>query len=175
MSTVGSLLGTTSQPIEATPGGTTVITPVNAKTTGELSEEQRNRRYEELRQRMGRSRLEVKGEPGKHYFWAHASDSNELDRLDLLEYTLVRELNAKEVLAGKAKPKIKAGGLREDGTYKQGDVILMQCDEEVYEFQMLENERRSNQQQQSAKDNFVFEAEQKGVPTFEVDKSKVRR
>jgi hypothetical protein len=180
MTTVGELLaaqtaGTTSQVQPPTEGGTTVITPVSAKPAAQLTAEERERRYKDLRQRMGKPRLEVRGEPGIHYLWASRSDANELDRLDLVGYTIVRCENAKEVLAGKAKPKIEAGGLREDGTYIQGDVFLMQVDEEIYEFIMLENERKSNNQQSSAKENFIYEAEQKGVPSFEVDKSKSRR
>jgi hypothetical protein len=165
----------TSQVQPKTSGGATVIEPVSAQSSAALTEEQRQRRYSELRERMGRSRLEVSGKPGRHYFWASRGDSNELDRLDLLGYKIVREPNAKEILAGKAEPQIKAAGLREDGTYVLGDVILLDCDEEVYEFLLLESEQKSNSQQEAAKGNFVFEAEKQGVPTFEVDKTKVRR
>jgi hypothetical protein len=154
-------------------GGTTVIEPISAQPSAALTEEQRQRRYKELRERIGRPRLEVRGDPSKHYFWAAKGDSNEMDRLDLIGYSIVREPNVKEILAGKAKPKVQAAGLREDGTYVLGDVILMQCDQEVYEFLMLENEQRATNQQRAAKDNFVFEADKSGVPTFEVDKSKV--
>jgi hypothetical protein len=175
MTTVGDLINTTSQPIPKTEGGATVITPISAVPSAQLTAEQRARRFEELRQRLGKPRLEVKGKPGRHYFWGPRGDSNELDRLDLAGYSIVREPNVKEVLAGRAKPQIQASGLREDGTYVLGDVMLLDCDEEVYEFILLENEQRSNSLQQSAKDNFTFEAEKQGVPTFEVDKSKVRR
>jgi hypothetical protein len=117
--------------------------------------------------------LEVTGDPNLHYFWAPRGDSNELDRLDLIGYTVVRETNAKDVLAGKAQSKVKAAGLREDGTFVLGDVILMSCPMETYEFMMLENEEKSRALQMSAKDNFQFEAEKAGVPVFEVDKNKV--
>jgi len=166
---------TTSQPAPATQGGTTVITPVSAEPSAELNAAARKKRYEDLRQRMGRSRLEVHGKPGRHYLWAPRGDGNELDRLDLQGYSITREPNAAEVLKGKAKPQIKANGLKEDGTYVLGDVILVDCDEEVYEFIMMQNEEKSNAQQSSARDNFVFETEKQGVPTFEVDKSRVRR
>lgn len=156
-----------------TAGGTTVITPVSAQTSAALTEEQRRERYKELRSRIGRPRLEVTGDPKTHYFWGPRGDSNELDRLDLIGYKVVREPNVKEVLAGKAEPKVKAAGLREDGTYVLGDVILLECDMEVYEFLMLESEQRSNNNQIAARENFVFESEKQGVPTFEVDKSKV--
>ena len=165
----------TSQVSPTTEGGTTVIEPISATPTAVLDAEARKKRYQDLRQRMGKSRLEVQGLPGRHYLWAHRGDSNELDRLDLLGFVITREPNVKDVLAGKTKPRIKAGGLREDGTYVQGDVILVDCPEEVYEFITLENEERANGLVSSAKDNFVFESEKQGVPTFEVDKSKVRR
>lgn len=165
----------TSESRPATPGGATVIQPLSAQPSAALTEEQRQRRYSELRERMGKSRLEVVGKKGRHYFWGPRGDSNELDRLDLLGYKIVREPNVKDVLAGKAEPQIRAAGLREDGTYVLGDVILLECDEEVYEFLLLESEQKSNSQQAAAKDNFQFEAEKSGVPTFEVDKTKVRR
>jgi hypothetical protein len=163
----------TNQPQPASKPGTTIISTPSAAQSAALTEEQKKKRYQELRQRLGRPRLEVIGVPGRHYFWAHRSDTNEMDRLDLVGYTLTREPNAAEVLSGKAKPKVQAGGLREDGTYIQGDVILMDCDLEVYEFMMLENEERASGMISSAKDNFVIEQERRGVPTFEVDKSKV--
>jgi len=174
MTTVGDLLAS-SQPQPRTEGGTTVIQPISAVPSAVLDAEARKKRYNDLRKRMGKSRLEVNGKSGRHYLWAHRADSNELDRLDLIGFTIVREPNAKDVLTGKATPQIRAGGLREDGTYIQGDVILVDCSDEVYEFLMLETEEKSNSLQSSAKDNFVFEAEKQGVPTFEVDKSKVRR
>jgi hypothetical protein len=165
----------TSQAKPATLGGTTVMQTVSAQPSATLTEAERKRRYAQLRERMGRPRLQVEGLPGRHYFWAPRGDSNELDQLDLLGYKIVREQNVKEVLAGRAEPKIRANGLKEDGTYVLGDVILMDCDEEVYEYLMLQNDEKSAAQQTAAKDNFVFEAEKKGVPVFEVDKSKVGR
>jgi hypothetical protein len=175
MTTVGDLINTTSQPSPKMEGGTTVVTPVSAVPTARLTAEQRSRRYEELRKRLGKPRLEVVGDPSKHYFWAPRGDSNELDRLDLLGYSIVREPNAEAVLANAAQPKIRAAGLKIDGTYVLGDVILTECDIELYEFLLLESEQKSNNIQQSARDNFTFEAEKSGVPTFEVDKSKVGR
>lgn len=161
----------TQQPVVK--DGVTVIQPISAPTSAALTEEQRRARYEELRQRIGKPRLEVTGDPKMHYFWGPRGDSNELDRLDLIGYRIVREPNVKDVLAGKAQPKVKAAGLREDGTYVLGDVILLECDMEVYEFLILQNEEKSAADQRAAKENFLFETEKQGVPTFEVDKTKV--
>lgn len=137
-----------------------------------LTIDARRKRYKELRARLGKSRLEVAGKKGRHYFWADRNDSKEMTNLELAGYSIVREPKPKEVLAGTSPAVIRANGLKSDGTYILGDVILMDCDMEVYEFILLSNEEKSRDQLQSAKDNFLIEAEREGVPTFEVDRSK---
>jgi hypothetical protein len=146
--------------IDKTASKTTVQSAPPAKPS---TEEERRQRYADLRKRMGRSRLEVKGDPAKHYFWASKDDSLEMTRLDYLGYEVVREADPK-------KPTITAAGMKDDGTYIIGDVILMCCPMETYEFLMLDNEERSNSLVTSAKENFKHEAAQRGVPTFEVTK-----
>jgi hypothetical protein len=148
---------------EGTPSGT-------PKPFSALSQEERKRRFEELRARMGKSKFEVKGEPGIHYFWAAKDDSNELIRLETLGYSIVKEPYPLEVLSGKREPRIKAAGLRQDGTYVIGDVILTQVEQEVYEFCMLDIEERSEQAIIAAKENFKSEAEKQGAPVFEFSK-----
>ena len=137
------------------------------KPLGQLTPEQKAQRYAELRQRLGESKLKVVGLKGKHYFWAHTGDGAEMVRLEGLQYSIVREPNAKEVLAGKAKPRIRANGLREDGTYVIGDVILTECDQDVYEFLMLDAVEKGQEAIDSAKRDFITEAEKAGVPVFE--------
>lgn len=126
----------------------------------------RKKRYAELRERLGKSKLEVIGLPGIHYFWA-LNDSSEMARLDIQGYRIVREPNAEAVLAGKATPKVKASGLRQDGTYVVGDVILTEVEEEVYEFIQLDIAERHEQLVEGGKADFIMEAEKKGIPTFE--------
>jgi len=162
-----------ANPAPKSPAGANVIEPVSAAQAVPLTDSERKRRYAELRKRLGQPRLKVVGDPSKHYFWAHRSDSQELDRLDLVGYVVVREPNAEDVLSGKMKPLIQAGGLRNDGTYVLGDVILMCCDQDVYDFLMMENDERVDLMNQAAKDNFLVESEKHGVPTFEVEKSRV--
>jgi hypothetical protein len=142
------------------------------KPLGELTAEQKKQRYAELRQRLGDSKLKVQGLPGKHYFWAHTGDGAEMIRLESLMYTIVREPYPADVLSGKKKPVVRANGLRQDGTYVIGDVILTQCDQDVYEFLMLEDVQRGEEAVQAATDNFKLEAEKAGVPTFETSKPK---
>lgn len=143
----------------------------SAKPIGQLTAAERQKRFDELRKRMGKSRLEVKGKPGLHYFWAHKTDDAEIIRLEgQFDYIIVREPNAKEVLAGKAKPEIEASGLREDGTYQVGDVILMQCPQDNYDFMLLANDEKMEQMKSAVKEDFRTGAETQGVPTFEFDK-----
>jgi hypothetical protein len=146
------------------------VTVSSSPQVGDLTPEGRKKRYNELRARLGKSRLEVKGKPGIHYFWADKGDGNELSRLDVMGYKITREPNAKEVLAGNASPEIQANGLREDGTYTLGDVILTECPEEVYEFLQLDVTERHEALVGGAAEEFISEAAKKGVPTFPVDK-----
>ena len=141
----------------------------SAPTLGELTPEQKRQRYQQLRERSGKSKLEVKGDPKLHYFWAHRTDDAQLIQFETNGYWVVREKNAKEVLAGKAKPAITASGLREDGTYVIGDVILMACTMEVYEFLMLDQDEQMAEMKRAAKDDFRVEAEKVGAPVFEFD------
>lgn len=128
----------------------------------------RKARYSELRKKLGRSKLEVKGKPGLHYFWADSiRDQGELIRLSSLGYFIVREPKVIEVLAGKAKPEIEANGLCEDGTYKVGDVMLMACPQEVYDFLSLDISERHEDMIRGVTDTFKASAEELGVPTFE--------
>lgn len=128
----------------------------------------RKLRYAELRKKLGRSKLEVKGKPGTHYFWAdNLRDQGELIRLTTVGYYIVREPNVKDVLAGKAKPEIEANGLQEDGTYKWGDVILVACPQEVYEFMSLDVSEKHEEMVRGVSENFKASAQELGVPTFE--------
>lgn len=128
----------------------------------------RKARYELLRKKLGRPKLEVRGVKGVHYFWADSvRDQGEIIRLSSVGYSITREPNAKEILAGKAKPQVEANGLCEDGTYKIGDVILMQCPEEVYEFLELDKSERHEDMVRGVSETFKANAEELGVPTFE--------
>ena len=137
----------------------------------EMSEKEwqieRKQRYEEYKRKLGHSKLEVKGDPNLHYFWAPKSDDGELIRLDYEGYWFVKEPNAKEVLAGTKKPVIQAAGLREDGTYVIGDVILMACPLESYEFHMMEVEELSEAQIAASVEQFRQTAQSQGVSTFD--------
>jgi hypothetical protein len=141
----------------------------SAAPIGELTPAQRKQRYEQLRVRMGKSKLEVKGDPKLHYFWAHKSDGGQIIEFESKDYHIVKEPNATKVLSGEAKPKIIANGLQQDGTYVVGDIILMACPLEVYEFLLLDQDEQMAEMKRAAKDDFRVEAERAGAPTFEFD------
>ena len=140
---------------------------VSSRPLEALSASEKRQRYALLKSKMSRSRLEVKGDPNLHYFWAALEDKHEMARLEGLGYFLVREANAASILAGEAKAKITANGLREDGTYVVGDVILTSCSMETYEFIMLANSERHEDLASGAQRDFQSEAEKYAVPVFE--------
>jgi hypothetical protein len=142
----------------------------SAKPLDQLDEKAKRQRYLELRAKMGTSRLAVKGDPNMHYFWAAndgAGDHAEMMRLEGLGYSLVREPDAEAVMAGTKKPRVQANGLRQDGTYVVGDVILTQCSMETYEFIMLANSERHEELARGAQRDFQAEAASHAVPVFE--------
>jgi hypothetical protein len=139
----------------------------SAKPLSMLNTDEKRIRYAQLRRKMGRSRLQVDGDPNIHYFWAGLEDRHEMARLEGLGYTLVREPNAAEILAGNGTPKISANGLQADGTYVVGDVVLMQVDRETYEFIELANSERHDELASGAQRDFRAEAEKLAVPVFD--------
>jgi hypothetical protein len=133
----------------------------------QMSSNAKRQRYLELRSKLGRSRLQVYGDPNMHYFWADRGDHSEIARLEGVGYSMVREPNAVAVLRGEAKPRISANGLREDGSYVVGDVILTQCSMETYEFLMLATSERHEELALGAQRDFRSEAEALAVPVFD--------
>lgn len=126
----------------------------------QLSEEERRKRFAELRERMSASMIAVRNpEPGRAYYWARKDDDGELSRLDLLGFRIT-----------KSDPKTTkpiANGLREDGTYQLGDVMLTDIESDIYSFFQEENVRKAQNLVSAAKEEFVAEAEKHGVPTFQ--------
>ena len=139
----------------------------SAPVVGIMTEEAKRQRYRELAAKMGRSKLEVKGRPDRHYFWADMNDTNGMIQIETLGYSIVREPDAVAVLAGKAKAKIAANFLKPDGTFNNGDVILTECDIEVYEMIMAYNAERHEQMAIGAQRDFRQEAEKFKVPVFD--------
>lgn len=133
--------------------------PVAPAPARQLSDEEKRTRYAELRQRIGRSRLKVDCPPGKTAYWARKEDAAELSRLEWLGFEIVHD--------NPTAPQYKASGLKADGTYCLGDVVLMSIDTDLYQMLLEENERKSHEAKSLAKDNFLERAAEAEVPTFE--------
>jgi hypothetical protein len=139
----------------------------SAEPLENLDEAGKRRRYEAFRAKLGVSKLFVKGKPGIHYLWADRGDRSEMATLQYRGYKIVREPHVKEVLAGEKEPEIVANGLGEDGTYCLGDVILVQCSQETYDFICLANSERHEDLTKGAQRDFIAGARERGVPVFD--------
>jgi hypothetical protein len=140
----------------ATPTGSS--TPTGSTLTDQKREELRKK----IRERMSKSKLDVKGPEGWTAYWARKDDASELARLDYLGFRVVHE---------KADGnRYTAQGRREDGTYCMGDVILMEIPTDEWDIMCEENAERSRNQATSAKQRFLDEAAAKGSPTFKVNR-----
>lgn len=150
------------------------IVVASQKSLRDMTSEEKVKRYRELRGKLRQAsdQSSVQGEPNVHYFWANKFNEPELLRLQGLGYTIIQEPKAAEVLASKAKPKIQAAGLKPDGTYTRGDVILMQIPQEEYDFFLLDIEQRHEEHMNNIVSEFQDEAEKVGAPTFTVDRKK---
>lgn len=128
-----------------------------------LSAEEKRALHKSLRERMQRSRLQVDGgDPNFHYSWARKDDDTEMARLEYLGYEVVKE--------DPKVTKIKANGKRADGTFIVGDVILVRCPMDVWEFLIEDNAEKSHEIAFGAQSQFAEEAAKKNVPTFRVEK-----
>ena len=125
-----------------------------------LTPDERKHLLANLRNNMGKSRLAVQGPSDMHPYWARSNDMEEMSRLESLGFRVVVE-DHKHL-------RYKASGLRQDGTYIIGDVILMEVPKEVHDILVEENHKTSKNLVASAKETFKDEANRQGVPTFEV-------
>lgn len=152
----------TSDGSDVAVSNTTPSTPV-AQEKPPASEVDRKAAFLRVRERMNHSRLAITPPTGKAGYWANRNNESEMSRLDYLGLSVVKETDPK-------KPRWKAFGLREDGTYQQGDLILMECDAVEYAALKEISIDRARDQQSNAKDTFLQEAEEAGVPTFKINR-----
>lgn len=136
--------------------------PGSAPTTIPKDPEARREWYRQMRERMGKSRFAVEKVPaGYTPYWARKDDEAELSRLDMYGFKIVHD--------DPKNPRYKANGLRDDGTYVLGDVILMEIQTEMYEFYKEENLEQARMLVEGVPQSFINEAEKQKVPAFEVD------
>ncbi len=128
-----------------------------------LSEEERKSLLERVRGNLGRSILEVKGPAVMYRYWARRPLSAE----DMQEWSRLESLGFRIVMEDPKALRYQAYGLREDGTYVIGDVILTEVPREVSDFLFAEQKKTSLNLVGSAKETFHQEAGRAGVPSFE--------
>jgi len=139
------------------------VVVASAPPAVKLTPEGRKQRFAELRKRMGRSQIAVVPPAGKIGYWAPLNDSREMGRLDWLGCKVVHESDPK-------RPLWRANGLKADGTYVIGDVILMECDEETWGMLQEEYLNVHEAMMTNTKATFIQDAAQVGVPAFETAK-----
>jgi hypothetical protein len=140
------------------------IIPTSQAPKGKLTPEEREAKFRDYRATGSQSKLAVRGDNDKAYYWARKDDMLEMSNLELRGFSIVKEIDIKV-------PKIKATGLQKDGTYVIGDVILMQRDKELDIFFEEENDRAATALIEGAKSNFIEDRKADKVPTFERDEA----
>jgi hypothetical protein len=128
-----------------------------------LSPEAKRQRYAEMRSRLGRSKIEVKCPEGIQAIWALKMNEYEMARMDWLGFKTVVE----DMKPG-AKKRFDAAGLRADGTYCLGDVILMEIDSETYALQKEIELDSFAEFRDGIPQEFQTNAAEQKVPTFEI-------
>ena len=141
-----------------------VINPSSAPVAEDMTPEARKALYEKLRERMRKSPLQVTAPSGITPYWARRDDMTEMSRLDMLGFRVVHD--------DPKKPRFTANGLKADGTYQLGDVILMEIETQIYEFYFQETQERARMLVEGIRPAFKEEAGRLAVPTFDVNKAK---
>jgi hypothetical protein len=140
------------------------ISVVSAPPAIPTDPEARRAWYRSMRERMSKSHFAVEKIPaGYTPYWARKDDEVELARLDVLGFKVVRD--------DPKHPRYRANGLRADGTYIMGDVILMEVPTELYAFYEQENLDRARMMVEGVPQQFISEAEKAGAPAFEIDEN----
>lgn len=141
------------------------VVPTSAKSAEPLSDEEKRRRFAELRARRAVTRLKADPPLGSNKvgYWARKNDTGELSKLEYLGFSIVHD--------DPKKPTWKASGLQLDGTYQLGDVILLSIDKDTYEMYLEDNVEKGKQLIRAADDQFKDDCEHKfgryKVPTFD--------
>jgi hypothetical protein len=141
------------------------VQPESAPSSVPKDPVERSKWYQQMRNRLGQSRFKVGKMPaGFTPYWARKDDAVELSRLDSFGFKVVHD--------DPKAPRYLANGLREDGTYVLGDVILLECPTEYYEFYKEENRDRAKMLVDGVPTAFINEAGKKDVPAFIVEEKK---
>jgi len=97
--------------------------------------------------------LEVKGKDGKHYRWLNSKGMN-VDKKTIEGYKICSD------------PEVK-GGLFQNGTHKNGDLILAEISEEEFQKKVQKNRERSRRMERAVQEDFHEQGKKMKVETFE--------
>lgn len=129
-----------------------------------LTPEERKQRYAELRSKLGRSKIDVKCPEGITAYWALKGNEYEMAQMDWLGFKIVVE----DMKPG-VKRRFDAAGIRADGTYVLGDVILMAIDTETYQIQKEIDLDNFDALRRSIPQEFATKALDAKAPVFELN------
>lgn len=134
-----------------------------------MTDEERRRRYDELRKRSALSRIYARHrDPDMYVRWAR-DDKHDIALHKHLGFEMVREPNPKAPESRRIVETVVP--MSEDGMYRTGDVILMQIPRVDYEFYAEENAKESRRMLNAGKEGFKHNAKLHGIPVFERDSS----
>jgi len=105
----------------------------------------------------------IDGDPKKAYVWVNQHESRVI-WYEGLQFAISRSVvevkdGRPQVVSG-----VKTNYVREDGTHRRGDLILMECDREFKEALDAEGELRAVEQLEGAKQSFEAFADRERVP-----------
>lgn len=143
------------------------ITPVSAPPAATQTPEARQALYKSIRERLRRSALEVKGRPGKAYFWGRKHDEVEMSRYTFLGFVVAQ--------TDPRKPEIQAAGMKADGTFEVGDVILLEMDSLEYQALQDEYNARAHAQLREVPETFIAEVDQSQTDKYKPTAFKVNK
>ena len=133
-----------------------------------MTDDERRRRYEELRRRSSLSRIYARHRnPDMYVKWA---------RDDRYDRALHKHLGFEIVHEDPKKPEARrlidtVVPISDDGFYRTGDVILVQIPRIDYEFYCQMNVEESRRMVNAGKEGFKSDAAKLGIPVFERDKA----
>lgn len=137
------------------------------ETFTRLTPEERAARWAELRARPLMSGIYARCKnPNVYCKWVRKDDPNDIAYHETMGFRTVVDDPKKPREARRYTTAMPCNG---EGKYINGDVILMECPRDDYEFYVHEGTELSRMQLNSGKDRFINEAARQDVPAFERD------
>lgn len=135
-----------------------------------MTDEERTARWAMLREQASRSKIYAKcKDPNIACRWVRKSDGGDIATHEWMGFKVVTE-NMKK--PGKEDRRFDTAIPPDsEGHYVLGDVILMECLQDDYDFYVADGVRKSQEAVNAGKTSFADSASDKGFPAFERDQS----